>query len=95
MDYRGSTGDDVIDQKTLAIADFSNIYGGAGAGAGAAPELPPPPPQAPNTAAIRTAETVRRDFAFDIGATFFKSGNTALRLRMLPIIDAIPPIKIN
>lgn len=30
MDYRGGTGDDVIDQKTLAIADFSSIYGGAG-----------------------------------------------------------------
>ena len=30
MDYRGGTGDDVIDQKTLGIAEFANIYGGAG-----------------------------------------------------------------
>ena len=30
MDYKGGSGDDVIDQKTLGIADFSNIYGGAG-----------------------------------------------------------------
>ena len=30
MEYRGGNGDDVIDQKTLGIADFSNIFGGSG-----------------------------------------------------------------
>lgn len=30
MEYRGTSGADTIDQKALNIADFSNIFGGAG-----------------------------------------------------------------
>jgi hypothetical protein len=30
MEYHSGPGDDVIDQKTLGLADFTNIYGGAG-----------------------------------------------------------------
>jgi hypothetical protein len=30
MDFRGTNGDDVINQATLGLADFTNIYGGDG-----------------------------------------------------------------